>query len=133
MYSALMAAQRSPEPPKVEKSWWAKRGPIRLDLLRWSDALLDLAERVVVLTVAVAVVAGGAFLVVDGDAPENTRAGDILELLEANWHGALILAIPLFYRTARAVLERIEPPMLQKQTKRGPVRRDEQDEPSGTT
>ena len=81
--------------------WWVLcKVPI------WITSLLDwtvgVAERLVVLAIAfVAFYVGFQTL-------RGTSEKPLLEALSANWKGLLLLLVPLFYRTVRGFMERVE-------------------------
>ncbi len=71
------------------------------------DWWLKQAEVVTVLLIAVSVLFGLGLLFFGGQSPANTRAGKIIALIDEHWRGALILSVPLFYRTLSAAASRI--------------------------
>ena len=74
---------------------------------RFFDSLLDLGERVGIL-LAVGLLAYAVFqLFFTGDDPAQTRSGQVLALINANWKAALLVIAPLFYRSLRIVVRRI--------------------------
>jgi hypothetical protein len=84
-------------------------GPKRLSK---SDRFLKLVELSIVATVAVSMwVAAGftAFWVAFGTGEvQEGRLSKAVNGVNANWKTGLLLLIPLFYRTTREILERME-------------------------
>ena len=72
------------------------------------DLLLTLVERFTVILVAVFIFYLGFGLVFDGKPPSQTRAAQVLEILNLNWRALLILAIPLFYRPVKKFLDEVQ-------------------------
>jgi hypothetical protein len=78
----------------------------------WLDRSLKCGEVAMVLLIALIVIAATCyqtFWIVAGDATERQyRLANSLKMLNENWKVGLILLIPLFYRTIRTFLERVE-------------------------
>src|SRR5271167_311634 len=74
-----------------------------LSVLDW---IIGLAERLVVIAIACVgfYIGWGAFHTAD----QTKFMKDMLNPLSENWRALLPLLIPLFYRTVRAFLERVE-------------------------
>ena len=91
---------RPPEHPRQNPGW--------LDpAIRALDSLLELGERISIL-LAVALAAFVAYeLFFSGDDPAQTRSGKVLALLNDNWKAALLIALPVFYRSLRTFLRRV--------------------------
>ncbi len=71
------------------------------------DSLLELGERVGIL-LAVGIVAYAVFqLFFSADDPAQTRSGKVLALLNDNWKAALLVILPVFYRSLRALFKRL--------------------------
>ena len=67
------------------------------------DSLLELAERVGILLVAYA-----AFQLFFGaNDPAETRPGKVLALINDNWRAALLVVLPVFYRSLRMLFRRV--------------------------
>jgi hypothetical protein len=63
-------------------------------------------------------------LMFSGGPPSQTRAAEILEVLDANWRVLLIIVIPLFYRVVRKFIEELQelgPARRQVQTQERPL------------
>ena len=76
------------------------------DPLRW---LFLTIETVTVLSI-IGLVFYGAFGIAlyKGD-PQNSKQGQVIAFLNNNWRALLLLTVPLFYRTVRAYVERLDP------------------------
>ena len=74
---------------------------------RFLDSLLELGEKVGIL-LAAGIVAYAVFqLLFSGDDPAQTRSGKALALLNDNWKAALLVILPMFYRSLRYLVRRI--------------------------
>jgi hypothetical protein len=99
---------------------------------RFSDKLLRLGEVCVVLSITFVVllmVTYGLFWLVWCD--QQTRAirlAGIAKVLNDNWKVSLLLLIPLFYRTIRVFLERVEEAWGMKAPRRPPPAGEKGDE-----
>ena len=90
-----------PEP----KSWFDTVRP-------WLDRTLELLEVFTVLIVVVAIGVAALYtaywVYFDQPSLRQSRLSAAVKSLNDNWRVGLILAIPLFYRTIRGILERLE-------------------------
>lgn len=71
------------------------------------DSLLELGERVGIL-LAVGIIAYAVFqLFFSADDPAQTRSGKVLALINDNWKAALLVILPVFYRSLWALFRRL--------------------------
>ena len=71
------------------------------------DSLLELGERVgILLAVGIAGFVGYE-LFFGGAEPAQTRSGRVLALLHDNWRAALLVGLPVFYRSLRGLIGRV--------------------------
>lgn len=90
----------SPENPRENPGWLDKT-------VQALDSLLELGERIGIL-LAVGIVAFVVYqLFFSGEDPAQTRSGKVLALLNDNWKAALLIALPVVYRSLRAFLRRV--------------------------
>jgi hypothetical protein len=69
--------------------------------------MLELGERVGIIS-AIGIVAYAVFqLFFSGNDPTQTRAGQVLALIDNNWKAALVIILPVFYRSIRALIGRV--------------------------
>lgn len=78
----------------------------------WLDRILECLEVAMVLMLAAGILAAAAyelFWIFCGDpSVRQARLAAVLKGLNENWKAGLLLLIPLFYRTIRGFLERVE-------------------------
>ena len=91
--------------PDSSESWFDKVEP-------WFDRVLLCIEVTMVLVLAIAILAGAvyeAIWILCGDPKgRHLQLEATLKTLNENWKAGLLLLIPLFYRTIRGFLERVE-------------------------
>jgi hypothetical protein len=91
--------------PTASDSWFDRVQP-------WFDHVLEFLEvlMVLVLAVGILVVTGYEVAWVVGGwlSPTQPRLATVLKTLNENWKALLLLLVPLFYRTIRGFLERVE-------------------------
>lgn len=76
-------------------------------LARLLDSMLELGERIGIIS-AIGLVAYAVFqLFFSGDEPSQTRSGQVLALINDNWKAALIIISPVFYRSIRGLIGRV--------------------------
>jgi hypothetical protein len=88
----------------TSESWFDKLEP-------WLDRLLECLEVATVVIIALAIAGAIAYesvWIIYCPTLRQARLTTALETLNANWKAALILLVPLFYRTIRGFLERVE-------------------------
>jgi hypothetical protein len=89
----------------TSESWFDKVEP-------WLDRLLKCLEVMVVLVLAFAILVATGFEIIwvfRGDQwPSQGRLATLLKGLNENWKVVFLLLVPLFYRTVRGFLERVE-------------------------
>ena len=75
----------------------------------FADWLIKVLERAMVASTALLFVAGVLFLVFGNwSSVENTRAAQVLRLLDSNWRATLLLLVPLFYLPIRRFIEELD-------------------------
>ena len=91
--------------PTTSESWFDKVEP-------WLDRVLKFLEVVIVLVLAVVILAVTGYEIVwvfrGNQWPSQVRLEAALKALNENWKVVLLLLVPLFYRTIRGFLERVE-------------------------
>ena len=90
------------------------------------DLLLTFVERFTVIAMAAFMFYLTSGLVFSRNPPVETRAAQILEILNQNWRVLLILAIPLFYRPVKRFLDELEEAFGMKRQRPPPVQRQPQ-------
>jgi hypothetical protein len=95
-----------PESDDIPVSWFKKVEP-------WFDRFLNLAEVSIVLLIALIVLVTTSYQIIwiiaacDGPT-RQIRLTNSMKMLNDNWKVGLLLIVPLFFRTIRAFLERVE-------------------------
>jgi hypothetical protein len=92
--------------PTTSESWFDKVEP-------WLNRVLECLEVVMVLVLAGAILVATGYEIIwivrGGDpSASQARLTGALKSLNENWKALLLLLIPLFYRTIRGFLERVE-------------------------
>jgi hypothetical protein len=91
-----------PAPPE---SWFDKVEP-------WFDRILECLEVALVLVLALAILVATVYEVTwiarGYQSDSQVRLAAALKALNENWKAELLLLVPLFYRTIRGFLERVE-------------------------
>jgi hypothetical protein len=86
-------------------SWFTRLEP-------WLDRSLNCGEVAIVLLIAVIVLAATCYQAIwiahVGAPTRQLRLVSSLKMLNENWKAGLLILVPLFYRTIRAFLERVE-------------------------
>lgn len=89
----------------ISESWFDKLEP-------WLDRVLECLEVAMVLVLAAGILVATGYEVVwifNADpVTRQARLAAALRALNENWKALLLLLIPLFYRTIRGFLERVE-------------------------
>ena len=78
----------------------------------WLDGLLKIGESLTVITIAIAVLSTITYELIWNflcdPAVRQSRITGTLRTLNEDWKAGLILIVPLFYRTIKSFLERVE-------------------------
>jgi hypothetical protein len=91
--------------PTTSESWFDKVEP-------WLDRILECLEVAMVFTLAIGILVATVYEVIwifpSDPSTRQGRLAGVLRALNENWKAGLLLLVPLFYRTIRGFLERVE-------------------------